>query len=49
MSSHVIVIARIGLEDPAQVRLAEHNEVIKGFSTNRFDKPLDRVEVDCQS
>ncbi len=36
-----IVIRGIPLENPAQMGLAEHDDGVEGFATNRSDQPLD--------
>ena len=40
MRSHVIVIGRIGFEDPAQVRLAEHT-----IKWSRVSRRIDSINV----
>ena len=41
MSPGLIVIRSVSLQDTAQVRLAEHGEVVERFATHRSDEPLD--------
>src|ERR1700693_3252713 len=41
MSAGLIVIRSVSLKDPAQVRFAEHDEVVERFATERSDEPLD--------
>ena len=40
MRPDVIIIRDIGCEDPAQMALTEHDNVIEAFSTDRADQPL---------
>src|ERR1700674_2049646 len=40
MSPGLIVIRSVSLKDPAQVRFAEHDEVVERFATYRSDEPL---------
>jgi hypothetical protein len=40
MSSDLVVIRSISLQDTAQMRLAEHDEVVERFAPDRSDKPL---------
>ncbi|HEY6418047.1 MAG TPA: hypothetical protein VIX59_03505 [Candidatus Binataceae bacterium] len=40
MGPHLIVIHSVGLQDTAQVRFAEHDEVIERFATDRSDEPF---------
>src|ERR1700720_4474272 len=40
MSPKLIVIRSVSLQDPAQVRFAEHDEVVERFATYRSDEPL---------
>src|ERR1700736_2171588 len=40
MSSDLIVIRSVSLQDTAQVRFAEHDEVVERFATYRSDEPL---------
>src|SRR5215471_11228026 len=41
MSSHLVVIAGVALENPAQVRLARHDQMVQAFAANRADEPFD--------
>ena len=41
MGPDLIVVRSVGLEDTAQVRLAEHDEVVERFATYRSDEPFD--------
>jgi hypothetical protein len=41
MSPDLIVIRSVSLQDTAPVRLAEHDEVVERFATDRSDGPLD--------
>jgi hypothetical protein len=40
MSPNLIVIRSVSLQDTAQVRFAEHDEVVERFATDRSDDPL---------
>src|SRR6266446_9061207 len=40
MSPNLIVIRSVSLQNTAQVRFAEHDEVVKRFATYRSDEPL---------
>src|ERR1700681_1088324 len=40
MSPDLIVIRSVSLQDTAQVRFAEHDEVVERFATYRSDEPL---------
>src|ERR1019366_1793626 len=40
MGPDLIVVRSISLQDAAQVRLAEHDEVVERFATHRSDEPL---------
>ena len=40
MSPDLIVVRSVSLQDTAQVRLAEHDEVVERFAPDRSDKPL---------
>src|ERR1700730_8281578 len=40
MSSDLIVIRSVSLQDTAQVRFAGHDEVVERFATYRSDEPL---------
>jgi hypothetical protein len=41
MSPDFIVIRSVSLQDGAQVLLAEYDEVVERFATDRSDEPLD--------
>jgi hypothetical protein len=41
MSPNPIVIRSVSLQDTAQVRFAEHDEVVERFAPNRADEALD--------
>ena len=41
MGPDLIVIGSVSLKNSAQVRLAEHPEVVERFATDRSDEPLD--------
>lgn len=41
MGPHLIVVRSGCLQDMAQVRFAEHDEMVERFATNRSDEPLD--------
>lgn len=40
MRPRSIVIARVGLEDPTQVSLAQGDDMIDALATDRSDQPL---------
>ena len=40
MSPDLIVVRSISLQDTAQMRSAEHDEVVERFATYRSDEPL---------
>jgi hypothetical protein len=40
MRPNVVVIAGVGGKDPAQMALAEDDDVIEAFPTDRADQPL---------
>src|SRR5919106_1738206 len=40
MNSRFILIARLGSQCAAQVRLAQHNDVVDALATDRSDQPL---------
>src|SRR5882672_1821166 len=40
MGPDFVVVRRVSLEDVAQVRLAEHDQVVERFATDRSDQPL---------
>jgi hypothetical protein len=40
MSPNLVVIRSISLQDTAQVRLPEHDEVVEEIATDRSDEPL---------
>ena len=44
MSSLLVVEARVGGEDPAQVRFAQDHDMVQAFSSDRADQPL-RVPI----
>lgn len=44
MRSEFVVVAGVGREDPAQMRLAQDDDVIEAFAPDRADQPL-RVPV----
>ena len=44
MRPHAVVMVAIGREDPQQMGLAEDDDVIEAFSTDRTDQPL-RVPI----
>jgi hypothetical protein len=44
MSPEFIVIVGVGLKDPAQMGLAEDDDVIEAFAADRADQPL-RIPV----
>src|SRR5580700_5948348 len=41
MGPDLIVVRSVSLQDNAQVRFAEHDEVVERFATYRSDEPLD--------
>src|ERR1700736_4431695 len=41
MGPDLIVVRSVSLEDTAQVRLAEHDEMVERFATYRSDEPFD--------
>jgi hypothetical protein len=41
MGPERVVVQSVGLENAAQVRLAEHDQVIEAFAPDRADEPLD--------
>ena len=42
-SSDAIVIVGIGVQDPAQMRLALDNDVVHTFTPDRSDQPFDEA------
>jgi hypothetical protein len=40
MRSHMVVVGSIGLEDPAQMVLAQDHDVIQALPANRADQPF---------
>ena len=45
MSPDLIVIGSVSLQDTAQVRFAEHDEVVERFAPYRSDEPLNVAVV----
>jgi hypothetical protein len=43
MSSDAIVIVGIGFQDPAQMRLAQDNDVVHTFTPDRSDQPFGKA------
>jgi hypothetical protein len=43
MRSDVIVIVSIGSKDPAQMRLAEDDEMVYALAPNRSDQPFGKT------
>ncbi len=40
MCSHFIVVARVGLQGPPQVRLAQGDDMVGALATDRSDQPF---------
>jgi hypothetical protein len=40
MCPRLIIICGVGAEDPAQMRLTEHDHVVEAFPSDRADKSL---------
>jgi hypothetical protein len=47
MSPDIVVVQNVGLEDMAQVRFAEHDNVVERFATHRFDEAPDVAGTVC--
>ena|SRR5215469_5753590 len=49
MAADLVVVGAESFEDAAQVRLAEHRDMVEAFASERSDEPLDMSVLSARS